>query len=209
MLPLTPSELSIFKPLTTPIKIQNFLDTFPVNWEKRGETYMSPRRGLREGKMHCFEGALFAALALWIHGEKPLLFDLKSNSEDTDHVVALYKKHGRWGAISKTNHASLRFRDPIYKTIRELAVSYFHEYFVNKIGKKTLRSFSKKPFNLAALGTKWITDEEDLQYIVDAIDDAPHELIFPPKNARYIRHADKMERRAGMLMEWRRGDKRT
>lgn len=205
---LTLSELAIFKPLTTPIKIQNWLDTFPINWEKTGETYMSPRRVLREGKLHCFEGALCAALALWVNGQKPLVLDLKANGDDYDHVVALYKKHGRWGAISKTNHATLRWRDPIYKTVRELAVSYFHEYFVNKTGQKALRWFSK-PFNLANLGTKWITAEEDLHYIAEAIDNSPHELIFPAKLVRYIRPADVMEKRAGRLIEWRRGDRRT
>ena len=121
MFGLSKKELVVFKKLNTPIKIQNFLDKIPMNWEKRGETYMSPRRALRAQNMHCLEGAVFAATALWLQGEKPLLLDLKANGDD-DHVVALYKRNGYWGAISKTNHAALRFRDPVYKTIRELAL---------------------------------------------------------------------------------------
>lgn len=208
MFGLSASELSTIKKLSTPIKIQDFLDAIPLNWEKKGETYMSPRRALRANKMHCLEGALVAALALWIYGKKPLLLDLKAHGDD-DHVVALYRQNGYWGAISKTNHASLRFRDPIYKTIRELALSYFHEYFSDVTGKKVLRWYSSRPFNLERLGTEWITAEEDLFYIAEAIDDAPHTAIVPQKNLRYLRKADSMERRAGKLREWRREDART
>lgn len=185
------------------MKIQDFLDRFPINWETDGETCMSPRRVLRERKMHCMEGALLAAAALWIAGEKPFLLDLKTRGDD-DHVVALYKKNSRWGAISKTNHATLRWRDPIYATVRELAVSYFHEYFVNDTGKKTLQFFSQ-PFSLRPYGTAWLTDEEELFFIAEALDDSPHLRIFPKKNTRFIRRADRMERQAGCLIEWKRG----
>ena len=202
------SELVILKKFSTPIKIQNFLDKTPMNWEKRGETCFSPRRALREKKMHCLEGALFAAAALWVQGEKPLLFDLQTVGDD-DHVVALYRKNGCWGAISKTNHAVLRFRDPVYKTLRELALSYFHEYFRNSDGKKTLDSYSAEPFDLRAEGHKWLTAEEDLFYLADAVNDAPHRRIYPQKNRRFIRPADRMERRAGKIIEWPKSDKRT
>jgi hypothetical protein len=141
------SELAILNKLSTPIKIQDFLDTIPINFEKKGETHMSPRRVLRENKAHCIEGALLAAVALWLHGHEPLLLDLKAHPHDDDHVVALYKINNLWGAISKSNHSTIRFRDPVYKTIRELALSYFHEYFEEKSGKKVLYSYSK-PFNL-------------------------------------------------------------
>jgi len=207
MFGLSKSELAVFKKLNTPIKIQNYLDSMPINWGKHGHTYMSPRRVLQEQKMHCLEGALFAALALWIQGEKPLLLDLKADGDD-DHVVALYKRNGYWGAISKTNHATLRFRDPIYKTIRELSVSYFHEYFLNTTGKKVMRSYSD-PFSLKRLGTTWITDEEDLSDLVDALDSSPHHKIFPQKNAKFIRKADQMEKKAGSLIEWKKSHPRT
>lgn len=205
---LSPAELKILKKLSTPIKIQNFLDATPLNWEKSGETYMSPRRVLRAKKMHCFEGALLAAAALWLHGEPPLLLDLRAEGDD-DHVVALYKRNGYWGAISKTNHASVRFRDPIYKTIRELALSYFHEYFVNSTGKKVLREYSTQPFSLTPFGTAWITAEEDLHEIVVALDSAKHSKIIPKRNERMIRPADAMERQAGELVEWKKTDPQT
>lgn len=209
MFGLSPSEMVVFRKLNTPIKIQDFLDSMPINWckGKEGHTYMSPRRVLREQKMHCLEGALFAAAALWIQRERPLLLDLKADGDD-DHVVALYKRNGYWGAISKTNHATVRFRDPVYKTVRELAVSYFHEYFVNKTGKKVLRSFSE-PFSLKPFGTAWITAQEDLDDLVLALDDSPHTKIFPSKNIPFIRKADPMEKRAGVLIEWKKSDPRT
>lgn len=168
---------------------------------------MSPVRVLQARKMHCFEGALVAALALWLNGQPPLLMDIKT-SDGEDHVVTLYKINGYWGAISKTNHATLRFRDPVYKTLRELALSYFHEYFDDRTGKKVLVSFSK-PFNLKKFGAKWITAKEDLHYIVSAIDKSPHHKIVPSKNKKYIRRADTMERKAGILKEWHKSDTRT
>lgn len=208
MFGLTKKELKIFKKLTTPIKIQDFLDSMPVNWEKKGETYMSPRRALQAQKMHCFEGALFAAVALWLNGEEPLVMDFKNKGDD-DHVVALYRRNGYWGAISKTNHASVRFRDPVYKTLRELALSYFHEYFRERDGKKTLVSFSSRPFDLRVFGTGWITTPEDLDAIAEAVDAAPHTMVYPKQNARFIRTADAMEQKAGRLIEWKKSDPRT
>ncbi len=202
---LSDEELSILLRLSTPIKIQDFLDDLPINFEKRGETNMSPRRVLREGKAHCMEGALLAAAALWLQGEKPLLLDLKTMRGDDDHVVALYKRGAHWGAISKTNHATLRFRDPIYKSVRELAASYFHEYFLDSNGQKTLRSHSG-PFNLARTGEKWVTAEEDLWDLAVELDTVQHFPLFPSENARYIRTADEMERKAGGLTEWKESD---
>ena len=205
---LTKDELAMLNKLSTPTKIQDYLDSLPINFEKRGETILSPRRVLREGKAHCIEGALLAALALMVAGEKPLLLDLKTLPSDDEHVVALYKRNGRWGAISKTNHAALRFRDPIYKNIHELAASYFHEYFLNSNGAKTLRTYSA-PFNLNSTGTNWITSEEDLWDISDALDAAPHFDLFPPENLQYLRKASSLERRAGGLREWTERDRGT
>lgn len=169
---------------------------------------MSPKCSLKVRKMHCFEGALVAAAALWRQGEPPLLFDLK-NVGDDDHVVALYRRNGYWGAISKTNHATLRFRDPVYKTLRELALSYFHEYFRDSDGRKTMVSFSARPFDLRRFGDKWITAEENLYHIAEAVDSARHARVYPEKNKRFIRRADKMEMRAGRLREWKKSDPRT
>ena len=208
MLNLSKKELAILKKLKNPVKIQDFLNTLPFNFEENGETYMSPRRVLLEKKAHCFEGALLASLALWSEGFEPLLLDLKTTPDDQDHVVALYKKNGYWGAISKTNHAVLRFRDPIYKNIRELALSYFHEYFLNENGKKTLISYSK-PFNLKKFGTGWITDKEELWHLVEALDNSTHFPIIPKINKKIIRKADIVERKMGSITEWKKNKPRT
>ena len=194
---------------TTPIKIQNFLDTLPMNWEKNGDTHRSPREALAARKAHCIEGALIAAAALWIAGEPPLLMDLWASEErdGEDHVVALYKRGAYWGAISKTNHVSLRFRDPIYRTLRELALSYFHEWFVNSTGEKTLEAYSK-PYNLSRLGTGWVAAAEGLWYLDDVLNALPHYPLVPHGHGRYLRRADAMERRAGTLIEWNTSDPR-
>jgi hypothetical protein len=205
---LTGQELKIFKKLNGPIKIQNFLDSLPRNCEKRGDTCLSPRCVLREKKAHCIEGALLAAAALWFHGEEPLVMDFRATDEDYDHVIALYKRNGYWGAISKTNHVGLRWRDPVYKTIRELAMSYFHEYLHDTTHKKTLRSYSA-PVNLKRFGAKWITAEEDLFVIAGEIDGVRHFPVAPKKNLRLVRPADKMERKANRLIEWGKKDPRT
>src|ERR1700690_3868497 len=117
----TKEEMQVFERLNTPQKIQQFLDKLPINFEENGETYLSPREMLRHKTAHCSEAAIFAAVALWYHGQKPLILDLKT-WKDQDHVVTLFKQNGYWGAISKTNHAALRYRDPIYKTVRELVL---------------------------------------------------------------------------------------
>lgn len=205
---LTKKEFLIFKKLDTPIKIQDFLNQLPINYEKKGETNMSPRRALREQKAHCFEGALIAALALWINGEEPLIMDMRSTLDDWDHVLALYKQNGHWGAISKTNHATIRYRDPVYRSIRELVMSYFHEWFMNINGKKTLRNFSN-PYNLKKQGMDWITSEKDLWHLVKVLDRLPHFDVAPKKNLKLLRPADKMEMKAGKIVEWKKSDKRT
>lgn len=205
---LSKKELAILKRLNTPQKIQDFLDTLPINFEKGGDTCLSPRRVLREKKAHCIEGALLAATALWVHGERPLLLDFKTTPEDEDHVVALYKQGGFWGAISKTNHAVLRFRDPIYQTVRELALSYFHEYFMLETGQKTLKGFSR-PFSLKRFGTKWITSEKNLWYIASALDRSPHSPAIPRKNKSLIRPISRIERKSFRITEWTKKNPRT
>ena len=195
---LTPSEKKFLKKLNTPKKIQDFLDSIFFNHEEHGETCMSPRSVLREKKAHCIEGALFAATALWLHKKEPLVLNLKVMKGDFDHVVTLYKENGYWGAVSKTNHSVLRFRDPIYKTVRELALSYFHEYFLVKNGKKTLLGYSR-PINLKHFGAKWITSSEDLWDIAEKIYDSKYVAIVPEKNQRCIRNATWAERKAASI----------
>lgn len=206
---LTKKEYDLLKRLSTPVKAQDFLDALPMNHEKGGDTYRSPRAVLRAGKAHCIEGALVAATALWIAGERPLIMNLSARlgRGDVDHVIALYERGGHYGAISKTNHAVLRFRDPIYRTTRELALSYFNEWFLPS-GEKTLECYSK-PIDLRRFGTDWITGEEDQQEIVDALSCAPHYPLVPKGNWRYVRPADPMELKAGTCPEWPKSDPRT
>lgn len=177
---LSQEELSFLKSLDTPRKIQDYLDSIPFNFEEKGETCMSPRRTLREGKAHCLEGAMLACVCLMLQGEKPLILNLKVREDDYDHVVALYERNGYWGAISKTNHSVLRFRDPVYMSVRELAMTYFHEYFLVSNGEKTMRGYSS-PINIRKFGTKWITKEEELWDIGVSIFKAPHHKVIPRK----------------------------
>ncbi len=194
-------EYQLLKRLNTPAKIQDFLNAQPFNFEKKGETHHSVRYTLKAGQSHCFEGALLAAAALWINGHKPLLLDLKTVRPDFDHVVALFQRDGHWGALSKTNHAVLRYREPVYKNIRELVMSYFHEYFLWS-GKKTLRSFSK-PFDLSKLGTYWLTTEENLADLAHLLDTSPHTKILSLKQIRNLRQAEPIEIKAGKIIEYK------
>lgn len=197
------TEIKVLERLNTPQKIQDFLNKLPINFEEDGGTARSPRQVLKLRKAHCIEGALLAAVALWYHGQKPLLLDLVTTKNDDDHVVALFKQNGYWGAISKTNHAVLRYREPVYKTVRELAMSYFHEYFKDT-GQKTLRKFSR-PFDLSKIKNKdWLTSGEDLWEINNALDDYFHYNILTPRQIKNLRPAEKIEVEAGKLVEWRR-----
>ncbi len=208
MFGLFPEELAILKKLDTPEKIQDFLDAFPSNLSRYSDSCSSPRMALRKGRAHCIEGAFIAATALWLQGERPLLMDLKAEKPDFDHVVTLFKKNGYWGAISKSNHPVLRYRDPIYRTLRELALSYFHEYVLASTGDKTLRSYSR-PFSLKRFGMDWITSEEHLWDIALALDESQHYPLLPPGGARLLRKATDIECQAGRLQEWKRTDPRT
>ncbi|MBI5466044.1 MAG: hypothetical protein HY974_02010 [Candidatus Kerfeldbacteria bacterium] len=201
MFGLTLSELRLLRRLKTPLAVQDFLTTLPINFERGGETCLSPRRVLQERRAHCIEGAMLAALALRLHGHKPLLMDLKSVWHDDDHVVALFKERGCWGAVSKTNHAVLRYREPIYRTLRELALSYFHEYFTDD-GKKTLRSYSG-PVNLARFDKAgWMTSVKDVWYVPRYLDKVRHYPLVTRTQIKHLRLADKIERQAGKLLQW-------
>lgn len=198
----TKEELSLFKKLKTPEKVQDFLDTIPLNFEPEGDTCFSPRRVIREQRAHCIEGAMFGAAAFLVNGGEPLLFDLRSEPHDHDHVVALFRWRDRWGAVSKTNHAVLRYREPVYKNLRELALSYFHEY-VDKKGRKTLREYSAKPFDLRRYKkNEWMTSEEDVWEIPSDLDDARHLPILLPGQSRKLRKADAIEMQLDGIVEW-------
>jgi len=195
-------KLRIFKKLSSPARIQNFLDTLPINFEEGGRTCRSPLSVLKKGEAHCLEGAMLAAAALWFHGERPLLLDLRSVYRDDDHVVTLFRHAGRWGAISKTNHAVLRYREPVYKNVRELAMSYFHEYFMDD-GVKTLRTHST-PFNLLRYDASWLTDGKDVHYVAEDLDDSPHLELISENSIRRLRRADGIEIKVGKIVEWKK-----
>ena len=200
---LSPAERKIFAKLTTPQKIQNYLDTLPINYERGGETYMSPRRMIKAKTAHCFEGALFAAAVFAYHGQKPLLMDLRAVRPYQDHVLALFRVNGLWGAISKTNHVVLRYRDAVYRSPRELALSYLHEY-VESDGRKSLREFSN-PFDLSRFAPeRWVTAEKDLHWLVDALDSSKHFPIAPKKNLRALRTPSPFERKVMDIVEWKK-----
>lgn len=195
-------ELSILKKLDTPKKIQDFLDTLKINFEPNGDTCRSPRVILRTRSAHCIEGAMLAATALRIHGHRALVLDLTSSYWDQDHVIAIFKKDSYWGAISKSNHATLRYREPVYKTIRELVMSYFNEYIDNK-GKKTLRSYSN-PVDLSRFDKfGWTTSQEDVWYVAEHLLNISHNQILTKSQTAGLRKADPIEIKAGELVEYK------
>ncbi len=198
---LTPAERRLFARLDTPQKIQNFLDQLPANYELDGDTVMSPRRMLKARLAHCAEGALFGAAVLMFHGKHAWLMDIRALPSDQDHVVALFCERGLWGAISKTNHAILRWRDPIYKSARELAMSYAHEYCLPG-GKKSMLAFSR-PYSLARFAPqRWVTSDDDLHWLMDALDESPHMPVAPPQAMRKRRRSSKIELLAQEVVEW-------
>jgi hypothetical protein len=195
-------EIRILRRLSTPRKVQDFLDAIPMNFEPGGETCRSPRRVLRDRRSHCLEGAMLAAAALRLQGRRPLVMDLETTDDDYDHVVALFRDGGRWGAISKTNHAVLRYREPVYRTIRELAMSYFNEYFLDD-GRKTLRRYSG-PVDLSRFDLRgWMTAEEDVWYVEQYLYGVRHFPILTRSQIAKLRPADPVEIRAGKVVEWR------
>jgi hypothetical protein len=198
---LTPAERRLFARLDAPQKIQDWLDRLPVNFEPDGDTVMSPRRMLQARAAHCAEGALFAAAVMMFHRKDVWLVDLRARPSDHDHVIAVFKEHGRFGAISKTNHSILRWRDPIYKSVRELAMSYAHEYCLPS-GAKSLLAFSR-PFSLARYApARWVTADDELHWLMDALDNSPHEDVAPKRVKQ--RRSAKIEIEAQGLTEWER-----
>lgn len=198
---LTPAERRLFTRLDTPQKIQDFLDGLPANFEPDGDTVMSPRRMLKARVAHCAEGALFAAAVMTFHRKDVWLVDLRARPTDHDHVIAVFRQHGRFGAISKTNHSILRWRDPIYKSVRELAVSYAHEYCLPS-GQKSLLAFSR-PFSLKRYAfERWVTADDELHWLMDDLDNSPHADVAPKRIRQ--RRSTKVEIEAQGLTEWER-----
>jgi hypothetical protein len=197
---LTPAERRVFARLDTPQKIQAYLEKLPPNFELGGETYMSPRRALKARTVHCAEAAVLAAAILIYHGQPVWLMDIRALPSDQDHIVTLFKQRGLWGAISKTNHAVLRWRDPIYRSAREVAMTYAHEYNLD-FGKKSMLAYSR-PFSLTHYAPRrWVIAEEDLDWLMDALDDSPHDPVAPPHALKRRRKSTRVELKSQDLTE--------
>lgn len=197
-----PRPLSrLFACLKTPSKVQDYLDALPVNFELSGESNFSPITVLEKNTAHCFEGAVFAAAALAFHGHRPILLDFATAYDDEDHTVALFKRGKYWGAISKTNHAVLKYRDPIYASVRELAMSYAHEYYLYD-GRKSLRAYSK-PFDLSKYDPKkWITSGESLDWLMKEVSHSRYFPVVPKNYERFLRRASKVELKALKIIDF-------
>jgi hypothetical protein len=199
---LTKAEFAVLRRLSTPEKIQAYLLAMNQNFELKGDSCASVRMILRDKHAHCIEGAFIAAAALWVHGEPPLLLDLRA-VKDSDHVVTLFKRKGHWGCISKTNGPDLRWRDPVYRTLRELALSFLHEYS-NKRDHKSLREYSV-PYDLRRADPKiWVTGEDGAWEIAEKLDEIRHYRLVTKAQEKLLQRRDPFEREVGMLTQYKR-----
>jgi len=181
----TPLELRFLRSLKTPEGVQRYLDALPYHL---AGTSWSPRKVLREGTAHCLEGAIFAAAALRALGFPPLLFDMEGH-RDTDHVMALFKVRRHWGAVAKSNYAGCRYREPVYRSLRELAMSYFNIYF-NLARQRSLRTYSR-PVNLKRFDRlNWMTSDKDIWFIAEHLCDIPHTRLLPPAMEKKLTRVD-------------------
>ena len=187
-------EREILARMDTPFKVQGWLNS--IAYDPAPGT-ASPRRVMRERKANCFEGALFAAAAFRFHGRPPLVVDMRSWNDD-DHVLAVFRQNGAWGCVAKSNYTVLRFREPVYRSIRELMMSFFDVYF-NPIGQKTLRAYSV-PYDVSRFdGMSWMTTEEDISDVGDALDKARHYKVLPPAQIRSLQITEPTLVKAGLL----------
>jgi hypothetical protein len=192
---LTPREAQALRRLTPPWRIQRFLDE--LAYDVPGAGCRSPRRVLREGTVQCMDGALFAAAALRLQGHPPLILDLEGE-QDTDHVLAVFRQHGCWGAIARSNFSGLRFREPVFRSIRDLVLSYVESYF-NLRREKTLRRYSR-PVSLARFDPRrWMTSEEDLWYVAQYLVGIRHYRLHSPATERGLATVDRRMFGAGLV----------
>jgi len=187
--PFDPGERAVFRSLNTPEKIAHFLDhDIAYNKEPDGPTCRSPRRVLRDRTGHCMEGALFAAAALRLIGYPPQLIDLEAVRDD-DHVLAVYQRDGHWGSIAKSNYSGLRHREPVFRSLRELVISYFEHYF-NLEYEKSLRAYSR-PVNLARFDSiDWMASEEDVWAVPEYLCEISHSPLLTTSQIRRLGRVD-------------------
>jgi hypothetical protein len=190
----TAEELDVLSRLDTPEAIQDFLDTMPYNDEI---TCRSPRRVLRDRKGHCMEGALFAAAALERIGQPPVLVDMRAEHDD-DHILALFRRDGLLGAVAKSNYTGLRYRSPVYRSLRELVLSYFEDYF-NPWGELTLRGYTRPLHLRSRRFGQWRTREDDLDDIGEHMDTLPVRVLISPERATRLRRVPEQLMAAGLL----------
>jgi len=194
---LTRAEVALLRRLSTPDKVQRYLDDLTYNLEKGGDTVRSPRRVMRDRTAHCAEGAFFAAAAFRLNGRPPLIVDLEADNDD-DHVLAVYRERGLWGSVAISKFSGLRFRAPVYRTIRELVMSYFEDYF-NWDGDRTLRAYSR-PLSLARFDRiNWMTAEEDLWPVVEWLSVAHHTPLVGRAVANRLPRVDRRSYQAGVF----------
>lgn len=186
--------------LHTPHDVQSFVNAIPMNFEIGGGTALSVEQTLRQRRAHCIEAAMVAACAFYVNGHPPLLMDMGAAEGDDDHVIALFRHGKYWGAVSKTNGSYLRFRDPIYKSLRELALSYFHEYTKGK--HKTLRTYSVAVDLRRADPKLWVTNPKFCEEIVDMLTVARHFKLVPRGCEAVLRPLDVIDVRAHKLDEF-------
>ena len=192
---LTGAEREVMTQLDSPTKIQAFLDQLSYS---REETYRCPLRVLRERTAHCFDGALFAAAALSRLGHPPLILELLPNDRDDDHLLALYKRPGYWGALAQSNFVGLRFREPVYRTLRELVLSYF-EQFYNLEREKTLRGYTR-PLNVQAFDDRgWMVDDRLLERISERLDKTRRYSLVTERMAAHLSPMDERSYQAGLM----------
>jgi len=195
----TPSELRKLRALKTPAGIQKFLDDLPYNLSF---TARSPKKVLQDRTASCLEGGIFGAAALRVLGFQPLIFDLEAE-QDTDHVVAIFKVRGHWGAVAKSNFTGCRYREPVYRSLRELAMSYFNIYF-NLRGERTLRRYSR-PVNLARFDdTSWMTTEKPVWFIAEYLCEIPHISLLTRAMEKNLTRVDRRTMSGEMVGHRRR-----
>ncbi len=197
---LPKAQAATLAKLRTPEKIQDFVSAIPINFEPEGDTCLSVTDVLKQRRAHCIEAAFVAACALWVNGMPPLVMDMQAKG-DSDHVVTVFRRNNCWGAISKSNHVWLRWRDPVYRSLRELTMSYFHEY-VQGTGK-SLWAYSVA-IDLRRFDPKlWVTNPKPCWDVAAALDGVRHYPVLTAAQKKQLRPRDKVELEVAKILQYK------